>query len=101
MVAGMSRGIEGYADAIAIVPGVAGENCDLFGRLNAAALQGFTQDGLFELELRFVVCVLIVATAACAKVRTGRGNALRRGGEDFIGIGGVIAALVLRDAHTR
>ena len=81
------------------MPRFAGQYRNFFRRLNAAALQGFAQNGLFEGKLRFIVGVLIVAAAAGAEVRTGGANALRCGGDDFIWIGGIVAALALRNAH--
>jgi hypothetical protein len=67
--------------------------------LNAAAFQSFTQNRLLESELRFVACVLIVAAPASAKVWAGWDNALRRGDDDFVGIGRVIPAIALPYAH--
>jgi hypothetical protein len=45
--------------------------------------------------------VLIVAAAARAKVRAGGRDPLRRGGNNFIGLGGRVASLALGNAHPR
>ena len=65
-VAGIAVGIEGEADAVAVCPGRGGEHGDLSGRGHAAAREGFAQDRLFEMKLRFVTRVQILAAAAGA-----------------------------------
>jgi hypothetical protein len=59
------------------------------------------QNGLLEGELSFVAGVLVLASAAGSEVLAGGGNALWRDGDDLLGLGGRIAALVLGDADAR
>ena len=44
----------------------------------------FLQNGSFDLELMFVVGVLIVASATALEVRTSRSDASRRGSENLL-----------------
>src|SRR5271165_6626601 len=69
--------------------------------MNAAAFQSFAQDGLLERKLRLVACVLIVAAAAYAEVRTGRRYAFGRDDDDLLGFGDGVTALfiVLSNVH--
>jgi hypothetical protein len=93
--------IEGQTDAIAIAPRLAGDDGNLLRHSNATALQRFAQDGLFESQLALIVRVLVMAAAANAEVRAGGRNALRRGANNLLGLGGRIAGFALRNAHPR
>jgi hypothetical protein len=69
--------------------------------MNAAALQRLTQNRLLDLKLRCVVCVLILAAAARAKMPARRRNSLRGGSHDLHGFRGRIATLFVHDANAR
>ena len=53
---------------------------------------------MLEGKLGLVVCVLIVTTAARAKVRAGRRDAFGGWDDDFLGFGGGVTLLVFDDA---
>jgi hypothetical protein len=97
-VAGIACCVEGNADAIAVVPGVGGEDGDLVGGWNAGAIKGLKENGLLEGELGFVVRMLIVATAADAEVAADGSDALGGDGDDLVRFGCGVAGLVLGDA---
>jgi hypothetical protein len=98
-VAGISGGVEGNADAIAVSPGIGGECGDLGGRRSSGAFKRFAKDGLFEGELRGIVGVLLVATAAEAEVRAAGSDALSSGSHDLDEFGGRVAGFVLGDSN--
>ncbi len=80
-------------NAIAVGPWLAGQHRDLFRRANAAALQCLAQNLLLHSELRRVARVLILAAAACAKVRACGRDPLRGRGDNLFHFGGRVAAL--------
>jgi len=100
-VAGISRRVEGQADAIAVMPGIGGEDVDFAGNWNSGAVEGFTKNGLLEDELRLVTGVLILAAATGSEVPAGGSDALGSDDDDLLGLGGGVAALVVGDADAR
>jgi len=56
------------ADAIAVMPGIGGEDVDFAGNWNSGAVEGFTKNGLLEGELGLVTGVLILAAATGSEV---------------------------------
>src|SRR5215471_9920292 len=68
-----------HARAVAIIPGVSGMSLDLTFPLElGVALQRFPQDAAFDLQLRLVAGVLVMAAAAVGKVLALGLNPVRR-----------------------
>lgn len=95
----VSLRVECEPDAIAVSPGPRSQHGDFRGRANAAALERLAQNGLFESELCRVVRVLILATAAHAKVRARWRDPFWCGLDNLLRFSGCIAALVLDNPH--
>ena len=100
-ITGVSCRIERQPDAIAIGPWLTGQQSDLRGRRHAAALQRLTQNGLLELELRFISSMLILAAAARTKVAAAGRHAFRSSGDDLFNFGRRVAALLFHHADSR
>jgi hypothetical protein len=100
-VAGVSRRVEGQADAIAIMPGLGGQDCRFRRRGTPPRSRVSRRMACLKASCVCVFRVLIVAAAAGAKVRAG--GRMRSGacGDDLLGFGGGVAALVCGDAHAR
>ena len=80
--------IESETNAIAITPRLCRQHRYLIRNMNAAALQRFAQDSLFERKLYFIVCVLVVTATAGAKVAARWSNAFWRRDDNLFDLSG-------------
>ena len=100
-IAEPSLRVECQPNAIAIRPRLGGEYGNFVRSVHSGAFQRFTQNGLLNAKLLRIAGVLIVASAARAKVRTGGSDAFRRRGDNLFNFRAGIATLVVDDAHAR
>ncbi len=99
------RGLRGSSNvqpnAVAIGPGIGGENADIGRDGYMSAFERLDQDAALHRELRGVVRVLVMTAAAASEIFAAGNDAVRRGFEHRIEFGGEIAAVLGLDGRLR